>query len=229
MLVDQFSQVLVTSQVDQMHLQQISSSSAAQQKIKVVPNGVDLEAFHAGAAHSLDTVVFSGKMSYHANISAAIYLVDKIMPLVWALRPQTRVLIAGSRPPPRIRDLQSDPRIEVTGYVSDMGKLLREATVAVAPMLYGAGIQNKVIEAMASATPVVASPQAVAALPVTNGVEILLASSPQAFADGILTMLGDPILRAQMSTAALRYAQHHHQWDNIARQLEAIYVADGVR
>ena len=231
-LVGQFDKVLVTSETDKAVLGQLSNSMSKtpklQSEIAVLPNGVDLEYFTPNPkACQPDTLVFSGKMSYHANIAAALYLVSEVMPLVWAQRPDVRLVIAGSRPPSAVQKLSRDypAQIEVTGYVPDLRLPLLQASVAVAPLLYGAGIQNKVLEAMACGTPVVASPLAISALShVQPGTDCLVADSPQAFAEEILGLLGDHTLQERLSAAGRHYVESYHNWDSIAAQLEAIYL-----
>ncbi len=229
-LVNQFDQVLVTSQTDKAALEAISSLRSRvpniRHPIEVLPNGVDLEYFAPGEdAHQPDTVVFSGKMSYHANITAALYLANQVMPLVWAHRPSVRLVVAGSQPSPSVRKLaETYPQVEVTGYLSDLRAPLRKASLAVAPLLYGAGIQNKVLEAMACGTPVVASPLAVSALQVQPGQDCLVANSPQTFAEAILNLLNNPALRKRVSATGRRYVETHHDWAAIAAQLESIYT-----
>jgi len=230
-LVNQFDQVLVTSPTDKSALENISNIkcriSNLKHPIEVLPNGVDLEYFTPGTdARQPETVVFSGKMSYHANITAALYLAHQVMPLVWARQPTVRLIIAGSQPSPAIRKLADTypARVQVTGYLPDLRAPLRQAGVAAAPLLYGAGIQNKVLEAMACGTPVVASPLAVSALRVQPGQDCLVASSPQTFAEAILTVLNDPTLCERMSAAGRRYVETHHDWNTIAAQLESIYL-----
>ena len=227
-LVSQFDQVLVTSQTDKTALEDLSklgSLSKIKHPIEVLPNGVDLEYFTPGEdARQPDTVVFSGKMSYHANVTAALYLANKVMPPVWAQRPGVRLIVAGSQPSPAVRKLaETYPQVEVTGYLSDLRAPLRQASLAVAPLLYGAGIQNKVLEAMACGTPVVASPLAVSALRAQAGQDCLVANSPQTFAEAILTLLNNPALHEQVSAAGRRYVETHHNWGAIAAQLESIY------
>ena len=120
--------------------------------ITVLPNGVDLDYFcPSPEPRRPATVVISGKMSYHANVTAALHLVEGIMPLVWRERPGVKVTIVGANPPRPIRQLaQRFPgQVEVTGTVPDVRPYLRRASLAAAPVPYGAGIQNKVLEAMA--------------------------------------------------------------------------------
>ena len=237
-LVRQFDKVLVTSETDKAALEKISNLQSQmpvvnsevrdqRSKIEVLPNGVDLEYFTPGnGMRQAGTVVFSGKMSYHANATAALYLANQVMPLVWAQRPDARLVIAGSRPTPSVRQLgvNHGGRIEVTGYVPELRTPLQQASVAVAPLLYGAGIQNKVLEAMACGTPVVASPLAVSALShLQAGMDGLVADTSQAYAEQILRLLSDDALRERMGTAGRRYVETHHHWDAIAAQLEIIY------
>jgi len=169
--------------------------------------------------------VFYGKMSYHANITAALHLANQVMPLVWAQRASVRLVVAGSQPSPAVRKLaETYPQVEVTGYLSDLRAPLRKASLAVAPLLYGAGIQNKVLEAMACGTPVVASPLAISALQVQPGQDCLVANSLQTFAEAILDLLNNPALRERVSAAGRRYVETHHDWAAIAAQLESIYT-----
>jgi glycosyltransferase involved in cell wall biosynthesis len=93
----------------------------------------------------------------------------------------------------------------------------------VAPVAYGAGIQNKVLEALASVTPMIASPQAVSALSVRSGVELLVADTPAAFAQAIVRLLREPELGQRLGAAGYKYVTDHHHWPAITSQLEATY------
>jgi len=111
----------------------------------------------------------------------------------------------------------------VTGTVKDLPPYLQQATVAVAPIAYGVGIQNKVLEAMACATPVVTTPQAVSALEVCSGEDVLVAQEPGEFADAVLSLLYDQQARQRLGQAGRLYVEEHHKWDSIAGQLVGIY------
>jgi glycosyltransferase involved in cell wall biosynthesis len=233
-LVGQFDRALVTSQADLSALAELAQPAAAQ-RMAVLPNGVDLPPLAPDADDVITSpdggrsgaIIITGKMSYHANVTAARYLVEQVMPLVWHKRPAARVVVAGSNPPAVLRQMaQADPsRIEVTGYVQDMRVRLQQAAVATAPIIYGAGIQNKVLEAMACGRPVVATPHAVQAIESAGLAGCLVAGDPQAFADAIVRLLDDPALRRQIGAAGRRYVEERHNWDVIAGQLEDIYRA----
>jgi glycosyltransferase involved in cell wall biosynthesis len=151
--------------------------------------------------------------------------VNEIMPRVWQVFPDACVEIVGQNPPPQIQRLaqQSGGHVQVTGTVIDIRPFLARATLAVAPILYGAGIQNKVLEAMAMATPVVATSKAVSALKAQSGVELLVADTPDDFAHAILQLLRDATLRESLGRQGRCYVEEHHNWHKITSQLEQVY------
>lgn len=241
-LVGQFERTLVTSVLDKAAFVGLLGEYAADnlrtlsEHIDVIANGVDLESFAYRNAEERAParIIFSGKMSYHANVTAALYLVNDIMPLVWAQRPDAQVWIVGRDPAPEVRKLaesqphasgSEQPCVVVTGSVPSMPEYIQSATIAVAPLLYGAGIQNKALEALACGTPVVATHQATAALDVVSSRELLIADGPEAFADAVLTLLANPVLRTQLGTVGRRFVEDHHSWDAAVSALEEVYRA----
>lgn len=222
-LCEQFDQTLVTSPVDRQAFLHLSPRYP--ERLSVLPNGVDLRFFTPGTPEQREEneIVVSGKMSYHANISMVMHFIHDIMPLIWGRRPDVRLTIVGKDPPKSIKELSQDSRITVTGEVPDIRPYLQRATIAVAPITYGAGIQNKVLEAMACATPVIASPQAVQALNCTDGEDLLIAEAPQIFAEKVWLLMQDRIMRETLGQNGRRYIEHHHSWNAMARKLEEIY------
>ena len=224
-LVKQFDQVLVTSSKDRKAFQSLLAAEADSANINVLPNGVDLEYFipDPGCEREPATLVVSGKMSYHANITMVLRLFSEIMPQIWQQRPDVRVWIVGKDPPKELQALDDPPRVVVTGSVPDIRPYLRAASIALAPLTYGAGIQNKVLEAMACGTPVVSTPLAMSGLETATGEELIVADNPLEFSQTVLALLDDPLKRQELSKAGRSYVERHHNWDQIAAQLEAIY------
>lgn len=222
-LADRFQRVLITSPQDQAALVKISNPARAN-RIVVLPNGVDLDYFSPmDLARDPATVVFSGKMSYHANEAAALDLATQIMPLVHQRLPQAKLVLVGKDPSAKITGLAQDPRITVTGTVPDLRPWLAQAGVSVSPMRYGVGIQNKILEAMAMATPVITTSHSLAALQVQDGRDLLTADSPQATAEAIVTLLTDPARQRRMGEAGRAYVETCHNWRTVAQKLEAVY------
>jgi polysaccharide biosynthesis protein PslH len=225
-LIDQFDKVLVTSQLDKNAFLSLNSNANAGASITVLPNGVDLDYFtpDTSIVREPASLVVSGKMSYHANVTMALHLVDRIMPFVWAKQPEVKVYIVGKDPSREIKSRADDPRIIVTGTVEDIRPYLQKATASVTPILYGAGIQNKVLEAMACATPVVSTPQAISALSIKPGEEVITAQEPEDFAQAVLCLLNDPSLQGKIGMAGRHYVESNHRWGKIVEDLANIYT-----
>ena len=224
-LACRFDHVLVTSPSDRNSLLGLVPWGKTPSEISVLPNGVDLAYFHPNAEveRQAETIVFSGKMSYHANISMVKYLVDEIMPRIWKLRPTARLYIVGKDPSPAIQQLRQNPLITVTGTVDDIRPFLWRATVSVVPLLYGAGIQNKILEAMATGTPVVTTCRALAALQAQPGKDLMAHDDPDKFSEAVLQLIADRSLQHRIGDAAVTYVRAYHNWTSIASQLMDIY------
>ena len=192
--------------------------------IHVIPSGVDLAYFHPVKQKRIPyNIVFSGKMSYHANVAAALYLYNDIMPLVWEQQPQATLTLVGSKPPKALQRLASDRRVNVTDYVEDIRPYIQMAQVMVSPMVYSVGLQNKVLEAMALGTPTVVTTPSAKALKAFPGTDILLANSAQEFAEAILLLFNEPELHEKMSIHGQRYVKQQHDWRVATEQLVTVY------
>jgi glycosyltransferase involved in cell wall biosynthesis len=170
-----------------------------------------------------DTLVISGKMSYHANVTMCLNFVSRVMPLIWAKRPSVKLWLVGKDPTKELQALRENPAITVTGTVADIRPYLLRANLAVTPLTYGVGIQNKVLEAMACGTPVVSTPQAVSALSAVDRRDVAVANSPEELASTILRLVDDPDQCARLGLNGRKYVEENHCWDEIAAHLEEVY------
>lgn len=233
-LLTWYDQVVVTSRRDKEALEELAyrylPPDTRPAPITVVTNGVDLEYFRPLETGFLPknqvsppTIVFTGKMSYHANVAAALYFAQEVLPRIWAKDPIVRFQIVGQDPPETVRQLAADGRIQVTGTVEDLRPYLAQATVAVCPALYAVGIQNKVLEAMAMGTPVVSTPAGCAALAAEERQEVLVAEGEEELAVAVLQVLSDSALARHLSLAGRRYVESHHSWEASTRRLIKVY------
>jgi sugar transferase (PEP-CTERM/EpsH1 system associated) len=224
-LLDKFHHVLVTSPVDREALLSLKHNGSQPAPISVLGNGVDVDHFSPDPSVEREpaTLVISGKMSYHANVTMTLHLVRDIMPTVWQQRPEARLLIVGKDPTREIQALAENPNITVTGTVASLPPYLQRATVAVAPITYGAGMQNKILEAMSCGTPVVTTPQAVTSLSLEPGRDLVVAGTPESYAQAILDVLAQPQRQAELSRNGRCYVEQYHHWPNVAARLETIY------
>ena len=224
-LLDTFDHVLVTSDQDRKALLSTVSNTRKPASVSILSNGVDQDYFKPNQSiqKETNTLIFSGKISYHANISMVKYLVDEIMPLIWHQRPDVRLIVAGKDPPSEIKRLQENPLIQVTGTVRDLRPFLWKAAIAVTPLVYGAGVQNKILEALAVGLPVVSTSRVLQSLGVTPGKEILVGDTPREFSACILDLLENPDTRHKMGEAGRVYVLENHNWKRISAQLALIY------
>jgi sugar transferase (PEP-CTERM/EpsH1 system associated) len=128
--------------------------------VHVVANGVDTAYFDPEAVaprRTAPAVIFTGDMSYFPNQDAVTYFARKVLPLIQGSIPEARFLIVGRNPSREVLELGRIRGVEVTGFVPDVRTYLAQAHVAVAPFSIAAGIQNKILEAMAYGLPVVAT------------------------------------------------------------------------
>lgn len=221
-LASHFKNILVTSQIDR---QKFVDAAAPAGEIHVLPQGVDLDYFSPGSSQERDplALVVTGKMSYHANVAMVRHLVEDILPLVREKIPGVKLWIVGKDPARTIVAYAHLPGVTVTGTVPDVRPYLQRAAVAVVPLTYGAGVQNKILEAMSCATAVVTVPHAVQALAVRSGHDLLVVEKPEEFADAVVHLLNDPQRRESLGMAGRRYVERQNNWSTILAHLETIY------
>ena len=194
------------------------------ERIHVIPNGVDTVFFHPIEMEKDYDIIFSGNMGYPPNINGAEYLVHKIMPLVWKEKSGAKLIIAGSTPSARVKSLSSD-RVWVTGWVDDIRHLYARSKVFVAPMQIGTGLQNKVLEAMAMHLPVVTSPLANLALRAAPGKDLLIGNNPSEYAQHILSLLNNQRLHKELTIRGFDFINKHFQWESSCKRLEIIITS----
>jgi polysaccharide biosynthesis protein PslH len=224
-LLEIFDHVVVTSSIDRNALLDTARDGKIPAPISILPNGVDQDYFkpNPDVPKEPETLVFSGKMSYHANISMVKYLVNEIMPLVWRQRPKVRLFVVGKDPSPEIKRMEENPLIRVTGTVSDIRPYLWKSTMAVAPLVYGAGIQNKILEAMAVGLPVITTSRALLSLAAVPDRDILVGDTPEEFSTAVLRVLDVSAWALKVGEAGRLFVRDNHDWGKISEQLVEVY------
>ena len=199
---------------------QVAPESA--EKIVVISNGVDADYFSPDPARASPfevdllqqktwAIVFTGAMDYWPNIDAVIWFARDILPRLRQRWPLLRLYIVGRSPPPVVQALASDA-VVVTGTVPDVRPYLQFAALVVAPLRVARGVQNKILEAMAMARPVVASPSCVKAIKVRVGEEVACAADPTDFVREIESLLMDPERASVMGQAARQRVVKSFSW-----------------
>ncbi len=171
----------------------------------VVGNKVNIPDVSLLSRHeSGDCIVFIGKMNYEPNVVAVTYFAERIFPNLLTRFPHLRFIIVGAHPDARVQKLTERKEITVTGYVDSLAPYYQKATIVVAPMLTGAGIQNKIIQAMSYGCCVVTTSIGAEGLDIQRG-EIAIADGEEDMSRTILSLLGDVEKRREMGQLAREY------------------------
>ncbi len=168
-------------------------------------------------------IVFTGQMDYRPNIEAVSDFAHNAFPVIRAAHPETSFAIVGRNPAQAVSDLSALPGVMVTGEVPDVRTWLAGADVVVAPLRIARGVQNKVLEAMAMARPVVLSAAAAEGIDATDGVHFRIAASAREEARFVSELLGDNERCATLGQAARAHAMAHYGWDARLAGLEAMF------
>ena len=222
-----FTHLLTTSRRDSDRVRQLWNKA----QTTVVPNGVDTEYFHPGAADgagATPTIIFTGMMAYFPNVDGVTYFNNEIWPLTQRDAPQARWIIMGSDPLPEVQSL-AGPKVTVTGRVDDVRPGVWEAEVCVVPLRIGGGTRLKIVEALAMGKAVVTTSIGCEGLEAQDGVHLLIRDDPQSFAAAVVQSLGDAELRHKLGSAGRSLALTNYDWSVTAKPMLDVWQEIGRR
>ena len=208
---------LVCSPEDLEYLQQTQHAH----NLRLLPNGVDLATFKS-MNHDYNhnqIILFTGNMDYAPNVDAVIYFTASILPIIRATVPQVQFIIAGQRPVKKVLELANE-HVVVTGFIKDLAATYNSASVVVAPLRFGAGTQNKVLEAMAMGIPVVCSHIGFKGLGIASGEGAIMQTDATAFAQSVIELLSSAQMIETIGKKGLEIIKTRFDWDIIATTLE---------
>lgn len=200
-------------------------------KITYFSNGVDLDYFDPDASYAdpyqkdARIVVFTGAMDYWANVNAVEWFAHAIWPRIRQALPTAEFYIVGSRPTQRVQALGGLAGVHVTGSVADIRPYLAHAQVAVAPMRIARGVQNKVLEAMAMAIPVVTTTAGFEGIEADVGQDLLVRDDAEGFAAEVIELFRSD-RREQIRQAGRRCVERNYSWDAALARLDGLLDAD---
>ena len=189
--------------------------------IEPIPNGVDVDYFtpEAGsadgmlpAASSQSGCVFVGALDYRPNIDGIIWFARNVWPQIHRQHPDQTLSIVGREPVAGVLKLAELSGVDVVGTVPDVRPYLSRASVVVVPLRIARGVQNKVLEALAMAKAVVASPDPLVGLRVEDGMQLFKAVEVEQWVNRVTRLLGDAQLRHDVGVAGQAYVTVHHRW-----------------
>lgn len=196
-------------------------------KIHVIPNGVDASVYSDQTSSAKENaLVFVGSMDYHANISGIEYFYAHILPLLRARHPGLLIYVVGKNPPSHIRALHGDG-VVVTGAVDDVRPYLHRSAISIVPLLVGGGTRLKILEAMAAGLPVVSTSQGAEGIAAVHGREILIADTPQKFADAVSSLLENASERDRLARSGREFVLQHYDWTIVTQALKSVIAHAG--
>ncbi|MAS37494.1 MAG: hypothetical protein CL610_26075 [Anaerolineaceae bacterium] len=217
-----YARTVVVSEADRDELQHINPAL----RLNVIPNGINLDYFQIQPnSREPAALLFVGNYEYAPNVDAALRLAHHVLPRVQARVPEVKLWLVGNAPPPELKALAGES-ILVTGRVADVRLYLARATAFVCPLRLGAGIKNKVLEALAMGCPVVATSLSVDGIAVTHEQDALVADEA-ALIQQTLRLLDDVDLQQKLSVNGRRLIETKYSWTHVADLYAQLYEEVG--
>lgn len=217
--------------------------------LSVVPMGVDLNYFNNNIVNGDNTaetdspstvqdefdtdalvtgeskvLLFTGTMNYFPNSDAVIHFCKEILPLIQKQHPDASFYIVGNHPTNQVKQLEKQDGVVVTGYVPDIRPYFEKASIFVAPLRAGSGIQTKNLEAMAMQIPVVTTSIGAMGLEAEHEKEVLIADTPEHFAERVVDLIENPKRRKSVAKAGRKRVENSYDWSVLVEKLEQIYM-----
>jgi glycosyltransferase involved in cell wall biosynthesis len=206
-LIKRFNTSTVASEQEKILLSDIMSGYRS---IEVIPNCINLADYEPVQETPMPgSLIFSGSFRYHANYDSMVWFLEEIFPRIQTQVPDVNLTITGDHAGLR---LPTYNRVTLTGFIDDVRPFIASAWISLAPLLVGGGTRLKILEAMALKTPVVATTKGAEGLDVKDGFDILIADTPQEFAEAVIRILSDNGLRQMLVENAYRLVLEKYNW-----------------
>jgi len=216
--LEKFDKYFITSPIDKEYL---LSKAANPANIEVIPMGVNEKLLNVDhKPQEEDWLVFLGKMDYYPNEDAVIYFTNEVFPIIKSQLKNLKFIIVGAYPSKKVQSLRKSAGVEVTGFVDDPYEYLERAKVVVAPIRLGAGIQNKILEAMALQKTVVTT--SIGARGIAGGKDgkhFVVSDNPEEMAHAIIKLIKDSKTRKEIGQNARALIEDRYTWDIIGSKI----------
>ena len=216
-----FDKNLAVSGLDKKLLKDITGVG----NIEVIENGVDIDYFSPSEnVEKNKVIIFAGRLDQYSNRESILYFCSKIWPLIKKKHPDVRFTIIGNNPPAKLAEIaENDRNIELLGYVDDVRPFFANAMISVCPIKDGGGTRIKILDALAMGMPIVSTSIGCEGIDVTPGEDVLIADTPEDFADKVDRIITDIGIRRSMSKNARKTAEDNYSWKAISEKLDRLY------
>jgi glycosyltransferase involved in cell wall biosynthesis len=195
--------------------------------VSVVDNGVDTTWFHpTDEPREPRTLLFLGSLEWRPNLDGVAQLLDKVFPAVRREEPDARLLLVGRNPPPTLRiAVASIPGVELHANVADVRPFLARSTIMVVPLRIGGGSRLKILESLATATPVISTRVGAEGLHLEGGQHLVIAEETEQMANAIVQSLRDPVTARRQAESGRRQVLRLYDWNALADHLEKLWLS----
>lgn len=218
-----FAALSAVSEIESAAVRRVVGAENGAPPVMTIPNGVDVAAFGPETSASRRVpgrLLYNGALTYGPNHDAVCWFVDEILPRVAARVPEAHFVVSGRNEGVAGRDaLLANPRVRLTGFVPDLRPVLDEAALCVVPLRQGGGTRLKILEAFASGLPVVSTTAGAAGIAAEHERHLLIADTPEAFANAVAHLLHHPEQAASLARNARLLVEAHYDWPAIAAHL----------
>jgi sugar transferase (PEP-CTERM/EpsH1 system associated) len=193
-------------------------------KLTVIPTGVNVDYFQPMLVEEIpNSLVFTGSMDWLPNEDAILYFADAILPLIKQQYPEISLEVVGRSPSRKLQALAKKVKsIRLTGWVNDIRPFVARGSTCIVPLRIGGGTRLKIFEAMAMAKAIVSTSVGAEGLPVQSGQNILLADTPEDFADAVISLLKDSNERRRVGNGGRTLVQENYSWPKVAESFARI-------
>jgi glycosyltransferase involved in cell wall biosynthesis len=207
--------------VSQAEADYISRFAPLGARVAVIPNGVDTgaNAHDPTVTPELHSLIYTGAVTYDANLDAVTYFIDEVLPLVHVRVPDVRFTVTGGMGQVDVSRLAAQPGVQFTGYLPAVAPAVQSGWAMVVPLREGGGTRLKILESMALGTPVISTRKGVEGLNARPDEDILIADDPQAMTEAICRLFDDPAGRARLAANARALVEREYDWTKIASRL----------
>ncbi|GJM39848.1 MAG: glycosyl transferase family 1 [Ardenticatenaceae bacterium] len=209
-LLQYFDTCTVVSEPEQ---RLVKTAVPGYQNVEIIPNCMNLEEYsQVRVPKRPNSLIFTGSFTYHVNHQAMEWYVGEVNPLVQAQIPDVQLSITGDH-----ANLPLPPanNVTLTGFVDDIRSLISSSCISLAPIFMGGGTRLKILEAMALRTPVVATSKGAEGLDVEDGKHLLLADTPQAYANAVVSLLRNPDLYQSIAENGYQLIAEKYDWPSV--------------
>jgi glycosyltransferase involved in cell wall biosynthesis len=197
-----------------------SKTDSKKPRFSVIPNGVDIEYLTQGVEEPEPySLVYSGSLTYDANLDAVIYFLEEIYPIILNNYPSAKFYVTGIYNQSNLLDLPQKPGFKLTGYLEDVRPRISNSWISVIPLRIGGGTRLKILESLALGTPVISTTKGAEGLDLIPEHDLLISDEPEGFARSVMRVFNDPELRVKLASNGRRTVEEKYDWRLIGDKL----------